>query len=401
VSGRRIGVNLLWVVPGVVGGTEDYTVRLLESFSRMGDAGLDLTLVVNQAFESAHPQLCERYPIVVAPVSGTSRPVRVVAEATWLAHRARVEQFELVHHMGGTMPLWQSVPGIVTIHDLQPFTHPEYFRWVKRAYLGLTVPRSVRNAVAVVALSEFTRQDVAARMQVDAERILLVPPGVAPLVTTGEEEQARVRRRYGLADRPFFLYPAITYPHKNHVTLVRAFAALAAAEPRSMLVLTGGEGSSEGGVRAEIAAADAAQPGLANRIVRAGRIARSDLDALFDAAVALTCPSHYEGFGIPILEAMNHRLPVLASSVTALPEVVGDGGVLLDPDDVTAWAAAMGRILDDPDHRTLLADRAAERAAEFTWEASARALGAAHHEALDRLDQLDGGTGQRRDGGWP
>jgi len=382
VSATRLGANLLWLVPGVVGGSEDYTVRLLDSLDRIEARDLELTLLVNRAFPEAHPDICSRYPVVVAPVRGNARPVRVAVEATWLARQARAEGLEFVHHLGGTMPVHQSVPGIVTIHDLQPFTHPEYFRPVKRAYLGLTVPRSVRRAVVVVALSEFTRNDVADRMGIDRERILLVPPGINRRAGRDESEMARVRAAYGLADRPFFLYPTITYPHKNHLTLLRAFARLAATDPEPMLVLTGGSGGSEPEVRAEIELL-----GMSERVVRAGRIPRPDLDGLFDAAAALTFPSHYEGFGIPVLEAMSHRLPVLASSSTALPEVVGDGGVLLDPDDVEAWAAAMARIVDEPGHRDDLAGRAGARAAGFTWEASAQALATVYRVARARVGE--------------
>jgi len=382
VSSTHIGANLLWLVPGVVGGSEDYTVRLLDSFARTPDQEMQVTLFVNKAFPEAHPRICERYPIAVAPVSGWSRPARVAAEATWLARQARAERLAFVHHLGGTMPLRESVPGVVTIHDLQPFTHPEYFRPVKRAYLGVTVPRSVRRAIVVVALSEFTRRDVAERMGIDPERILLVPPGIDRRGARDQAEMARVRRVFGLGDRPFFLYPTITYPHKNHVTLVRAFARLAASNREAMLVLTGGVGASERDVRAEIEL-----QGLGDRVVRAGRIPRRDLDGLFEAASALTFPSHYEGFGIPVLEAMSHRLPVLASSSTALPEVVGDGGVLLDPDDVEAWAEAMGRIIDEPEHRADLSRRAEARAAGFTWEASAQALGAVYRLARERTSR--------------
>ena len=380
MSSAHVGANLLWLVPGVVGGSEDYTVRLLDSFARIAADDLKLTLFVNRAFPKAHPAICERYPIAVAPVTGSSRPARVLAEATWLARQTRAERLAFVHHLGGTMPLRESLPGVVTVHDLQPFTHPEYFRSVKRAYLGLTVPRSVRRAVVVVALSEFTRRDVSERMGIDPARILLVPPGIDRRGVRDKAEMARVRHAFGLGDRPFFLYPTITYPHKNHVTLVQAFALLAATDPEPMLVLTGGSGGSEPDVRAEIE-----RQGLGERVVRAGRIPRPDLDGLFDAASALTFPSHYEGFGIPVLEAMSHRLPVLASSSTALPEVVGAGGVLLDPDDIEAWAEAMARIVHDPDHRADLARRPAERAAGFTWEASAESLASVYRVALERL----------------
>jgi len=120
--------------------------------------------------------------------------------------------------------------------------------------------------------------------------------------------------------------------------------------------------------------------------VRTGRIPRRDLDALFSEARALTFPSHYEGFGIPTLEALSRGVPVLASTAGALPEVVGDAGVLLDPDDTEAWGDAMLQVLLDDDHRHDLVARGAARAARFTWAASAEALVQAYDTAVARID---------------
>ncbi len=134
-SRPRLGANLLWLVPGVVGGSEEYTVRLLDSFARVAGGTTDLTLFVNRSFPAAHPQLVATYPTVVAPIDGPNKAARVAAEAAWLSRRARAEGVELLHHMGGNM-LRGRPPGIVTIHDLQPFAHPEHFSHLKRAYLG-------------------------------------------------------------------------------------------------------------------------------------------------------------------------------------------------------------------------------------------------------------------------
>jgi glycosyltransferase involved in cell wall biosynthesis len=377
---KRIGANLLWLVPGVVGGSEEYTVRLLESFGRLTTHDLELVFFVNRAFVDAYPLLVAAHPTVVAPISGGSRPLRVAAESTWLARQARAEGIDLMHHLGGTMPAHRSGPGMVSIHDLQPLSSPEHFSRVKRAYLRATVPPSVRRAEIVVTLSEFTRGDVAERIGIDPDRIVLVPPGLDPPHPFDIGEIEQVRGRYGLGIRPFFLYPAITYPHKNHVTLVRAFGRLAVAHPEPLLVLTGGEARAEPEVRAEIESL-----GLSDRVIRTGRIPAGDLEALFGSATALTFPSRYEGFGLPALEAMSRGVPVIASSTTAFPEVVGDAGLLVDPDDIDGWAAAMALLLAEPGRRADLAARGRERAARFSWVASADALVSAYHRAFDHI----------------
>ena len=372
----RVGANLLWLVPGVVGGSEEYSVRLLEALARLPRDEVAVTLFVNRELQVAHPDLADAFPTVVGPLTGASRAVRVAAEATWLARQARAEGLDLVHHLGGTMPVVRSTPGLVTIHDLQPFAFPDNFSRVKRAYLRTTVPTSVRRAVAVIALTDFIRSDVVARLDVDPDRILLVPPGIDPPLPIDPTVAKATRARLGLGDAPYFLYPAITYAHKNHVTLVRAFARVAAADDRPMLVLTGGPAEAEELLRDEIA-----ELGLGDRVVRTGRIDRSELDALFAEARALTFPSLYEGFGLPVLEAMNRGLPVIASSIAALPEVVGDAGVLVEPTDVDGWADAMSQLLDDDDRRAALAHAGSRRAAEFTWDASGRALTRAYLQA--------------------
>ncbi|HVN50983.1 MAG TPA: glycosyltransferase family 1 protein, partial [Acidimicrobiales bacterium] len=342
--------------------------------------GEDLTLFVNAAFRAAHPRLAETFPVVVAPVSGAHKSLRVAAEATWLVREARRQRIDLLHHMGGNM-LRSHPPGMVTIHDLQPFAHPRNFSHLKHAYLRATVPRSLRQAVLVVTLTEHTRRDVVDRMGVPPERIHVVPPGITRReVDRDQAEVARVRDLYQLGTHPYFIYPTITYPHKNHLTLVRAFARLAATDPEPLLVLPAGPAGAEAALQAEID-----ELRVRPRIRRLGRIPRPDLDALIDGATALAFPSSYEGFGIPVLEAMSRRCPVIASTATALPEVVGDAGLLVDPDDVEGWAAAMRTLLEDPSTRRDLAERGYARAGEFSWERSVEALGAAYDAAFDRI----------------
>jgi len=380
VSAVRVGANLLWLVPGVVGGSEEYSVRALESLARLPQSRVAVTLFVNRELQRAHPDLLASFPTVIGPLSGESRARRVVTEATWLARQARAERLDLLHHLGGTMPVVRSTPGLVTIHDLQPFAFPEHFSRVKRAYLRATVPTSVKRAVVVIVLTEFIRQDVVERIGIDPEKILLVPPGIDPPLPIDPAVALATRRRHGIGEAPFFLYPAITYAHKNHVSLVRAFGRVAAVDDRPKLVLTGGEADAEDALRTEIS-----RLGLGDRVVRTGRVPRADLDALFSEARALTFPSLYEGFGIPVLEAMSRGVPVIASATAALPEVLGDAGVLVEPGDEVAWSDAMVRMLDDDEHRAAMVARGSRRAARFTWSASAEAMLRAYEVAFVRL----------------
>ena len=368
-SGRaraRVGLNLLWLVPGVVGGSEEYTTRLLGAMVATSTPDLQLDLFVNSSFPRAYPDLVARFETHVAPVSGRSKALRVGAETTWLGIRAQQLRTDLMHHMGGILPAWRPTPCVLTIHDLQPLVLPEHFALPKRLFNGFAVPRSVRPAPIIVTLTAYTKRDLVDRLRVDPERVVVVAPGFGTGTRTEGTDGDVVRSVYALADRPFFLLPAITYPHKNHLMLLDAFAALHQEHPEALLVLTSGEAQMGGAVSEAIE-----RLGLRGSVRRLGRIPERDLVALYREATALTFPSLYEGFGLPVLEAMSYGCPVLASDATALPEAVGGAGILLPPSDPAAWTAAMARLLREPATAAELAAAGAERIAAFDWSASA------------------------------
>jgi alpha-1,3-rhamnosyl/mannosyltransferase len=370
-SGRRpirVGWNLLWLVPGVVGGSEEYTTRLLAAVADAEPDDVELVLFTNNAFEAAYPDLVPGVPRVTLPLSGRSKPLRVLAETTWLGWQAKRLDVDLVHHLGGVLPDWHPTPTVLTIHDLQPLAMPAHFSSVKRMFSARMIPRSVAAATGIVTLTEFTRHDLTRRLGVEADRVAVIPPGLDLPDPTGDEVSGEaVRARLDLDDRPFFLYPAITYPHKNHFLLLRAMARLRHRD--ALLVLTGGAAQMEDQLTTTAAAL-----GLAGRVRRTGRIPVADLDSLYREATALTFPSRYEGFGLPVLEAMSRGCPVIAADETALPEVVGDAGRLLPVDDPHRWSETMDRLLDNPSEREELARAGYLRARTYDWSASADGL---------------------------
>ena len=373
-SAPAVGLNALWVAPGVVGGSEESTVGTLTALAAAAPTDLQHVLFVTSAFERAHPDVTAVFECVVAPAPPGGRAGRVAVESTWLVAQTRRHSLAAVHHLGGTVPPLRGAPSLVTVHDLQPLDLPENFSRGKVAYLRVAVPRSVRAAAVVVTPSDFVRQTVIERFELDPDGVVTVHHGVdRPAAFVAADE---LRPRYGLPER-WVVLPAITYPHKNHELLLQAFAQL--THDDVALVLTGGVGPHERAVRDTIV-----QLGLGDRVARTNRIPRADLQGLVHHAAALVFPSRYEGFGLPVVEAMAWDCPVLAAAATALPEVVGDGGQLLPPDDPGVWAAALDHLLSDPDEGDRWRAAGLARAATFTWERTGAGVLDAQRLALAR-----------------
>lgn len=372
----KVGVDLLFIRPGQVGGSEEYSVRGLTALADRAPDDLEVTLFVLEGFAETHPDLVGRFPTEVLRFSGSPRPLRVLAESTWLARRTRALGLDVVHFAGGTMPAVRPAPGVLTIHDLQPLEMPENFSPLKRRFIEVVVPRAARAARLVLTPSETARRSVIDLLGLAPDEVRAAVHGIEPVADpTVPAAQAEALRRSHRLDRPFFLYPAIPYPHKDHVVLVEALAVM--AHPDALLVLTGGDGPEEAAIRQAASAA-----GVADRVRRLGRVPRSDLDALYGMAAALVFPSRYEGFGNPVLEAMSRGCPVLAADATSLPEVVGEAGVLIRPGDVAAWASAMDRTLDEPQHADALGHAGRVRASQFSWDTTAAALEDAYRDAV-------------------
>lgn len=373
MSRASVGINLLWLVPGAVGGSEESTLASIRALVERNDPVLDLRLFVLEPMLRAHPDVVAALPVQVLPMSGRARLGRVAAETSWLAARSR--GLDLLHHAGGTAPPVRTAPYVLTLHDLQPLERRATHGAVKRAYLSAAIPPSVRHARLVAVPSEFVRRSVLDRFGADPARVVVVPHGVDLLARPTPVEV--VRERYRL-DGPVVLYPAITYPHKNHAVLVRAFAAVLDAHPDAVLVLPGGGAGQEDAVRDLIDTL-----GIRAQVRRTGRISAADVAGLYHLASVVAVPSRYEGFGLPAVEAMAYGVPLVAAAATALPEVVGDAGRLVDPDDVDGWAHAIAALLGDPVERARLAGAGSERARRYTWTANAAALAGLYLRALE------------------
>lgn len=370
----RVAVNMTWCVTGQVGGSEEYLVRQLLGMSAI-DAPYDLTVFAPRGFAAAHPELAAVMPVVEARIDAANRAERVWTENTWLARRTR--NFGVVHHGGGTIPTRANPSTVLTVHDVQYLTYPEYFSPLKLRYLRSRVPASVRRATCVAVPSHYVGDSLVAAYGVSPSSVHVVRHGIEAGLGAHATDESQLRRRFDLGAAPVLVFPAITHPHKNHEFLLE----LLAHEWRDedfVVVFAGGQGRAEEQVMAR-----ARELGVAHRIRRIGRVDAHDRDGLIALADALVFPSRYEGFGAPVIEAMALGTPVIASNETALTEVVGDAGLAL-PLTREAWAVAPQRMRAE---RELWASRGRAHAAQFTNRESARDLCVAYDAALHRTQR--------------
>jgi len=313
---------------------------------------------------------------------------------------AGVDLFHATEHL---LPRFSSVRTVFTLHDLIFLFHPETHKPLNRWFLTLMMPRFLRAADAVIAVSECTKRDAVRFYGIPEEKITVIYEGVNPRFRPASPETiAAVRARYNLPEH-FILYVGTIEPRKNLTALLEAFHHLLAT--RSLrpapcdlrpatcsllpapcdlrLVIVGKRGWLYEGFFRRLR-----ELGLEDRVIFTGYVPDEDLPAIYSAADLFVFPSLYEGFGLPVLEAMACGTPVICSNTSSLPEVAGDAALLVDPADVRALAGAMERALTDEALRVTLRARGMGKARGFTWEQAAQktlmvyqALGRTRHES--------------------
>jgi glycosyltransferase involved in cell wall biosynthesis len=290
-----------------------------------------------------------------------------------MLHRDRVQ----AAHFQYVAPPWCPCPTVVSVHDISYESHPEFFPARTRVRMRALVPRTVRSAAAVITISEFSRLDIAERYRVDPARIIVTPLAAAPHFhpLTPGKEQATLDR-LGI-NGPYVLAVGNVQPRKNLVRLLEAFAAVRRrTDLPHRLVLVGRRA-----YRGDAILARQEALGIASHVLATGFVTDEDLVALYSGADVFAYPSLYEGFGLPVLEAMACVSPVLTSDTTALPEVVGDAAELVDPWSVSVIADALYRLLTTATLRDTLRDRGIRRALEFSWQRLAEQTLAVYKQA--------------------
>ena len=310
-----------------------------------------------------------------------------------LGRLIRADQPDLVH-VQYTAPLRAGVPTVVTVHDVSFLEHPEYFTVTRRSQLSLTVGRTVKRASRIITVSEFSRAAILRAYDLDPERVRVIPNAANPefRVVGRERAQKAVEAKLGF-DAPFVLTVGDLQPRKNQIGLIAAFAKLLTECPqlKHHLVLTGKETWFTPKVREA-----ARHSGFASRIHFTGFVSDEELLELYNACECFVFPSFYEGFGLPILEAMACGKAVACSNTSSMPEVADGAGLLFDPHQTGEITRALKDILLDAELRGRLERLGLQRAAGFTWKKSARATLDVYREVVTEAGRKPAASEQRR-----
>jgi glycosyltransferase involved in cell wall biosynthesis len=316
----------------------------------------------------------------VQQVSAASRPGRLYWEQRRLPRSLRREAVEVLHSTHHTLPLvGVAARRVVTIHDLTFLRIPERYPLVRRIYMQATTRLSARLADAIIVPSGAVRRDVVERLGVPEDRVHVVYEAAAQRFRPVEPGVARaVAEKYGI-DPPYILSVGSLEPGKNRARLIRALARLRNEGVTHHLVIVG-----QRAWRYDDDFDLVEELGMGRRVSFAGYVPDDDLPGLYSGATVVALPSLYEGFGLPVLEAMACGVPVLTSNVSATAEVAGDAALLVHPQSVDQIAAALRRLLSDEALRAQLSAAGRERAAQFSWARAAEETHRVYERVLEQ-----------------
>lgn len=361
----HVGLNLIFLVPGETGGMEVYARELMAAFMRSSPE-VRFTAFINRETAATDATWGDMLPTVTVPVSARNRVQWVLGEQALLPRLARRERVDLVHSLASTAPAWGPFARVATVHDLIYARFPEAHGGVRALGMRALVPLAVRSSHRLIADSESTRRDLIGLLKAPSQRVDVVPLGFGAPRRSNPLSAQDVRSQLDLGGRRVLLSLSAKRPHKNLLRLIDAVAKMPSAR-RPLLILPGYATWHEAELRQR-----AQELGIQEDVRFLGWISKELLEGLWEIAEAFVYPSLYEGFGLPVLEAMARGVPVACSDASSLPEVAGEAALMFDPRSETQIAAAIERLLTEPQLAQRLRSAGLARAAHFTWERTAQ-----------------------------
>jgi glycosyltransferase involved in cell wall biosynthesis len=374
----RIGINALYLIPGGVGGSEVYLRCLLTALAEI-DHTNEYLIFTNRETEAAIAPPRPNFRAVPQAVRAVVRPARILWEQTALPLALARNRVDVILNPGFTSPLLCPCPAVTVFHDLQHKRHPEYFRWFDLPFWRLLLWLAAHRSRMLVAVSDATRNDLLRCYSIPAGKIRVVPHGVEERFFQIGDERRRTQ------PRPYLLAVSTLHPHKNLDRLIRAFAGFHAARTGFQLVIAGLRGFATSDLERQIRDLQ-----LEDAVRLTGWVSRDELADLYLHAWAYVNPTLFEGFGMPVLEALAAGIPTACSSIEPVKSVAGEAALLFDPASEQALLAALTRIASDEELRTRLAAAGPLRASQFTWRKTAEATlavlrGAARQQPHTRI----------------
>jgi glycosyltransferase involved in cell wall biosynthesis len=341
-------------------GNEVYIRSLLNAFAGLDRRSEFLAYVTGEAAESVSPQRFQVRQVSANPF------IRLGFD---LPRQLRLDRPDLLH-VQYTAPILCPVPTVVSVHDVSFLEHPEYFTRSRAKQLQLTVARTVKRATRILTGSQFARDSILRAYDVLEDKVVVVPDAASPSFRPVNRAAAvqKVQSRFPVKG-PFVLCVGDLQPRKNQIGLIQAFTKLMRANPqwKHQLVLAGKDTWFGGRVREA-----AKESGMAGRILFTGFVIDDDLLQLYNACDCFAFPSFYEGFGIPVLEAMACGRAVVCSNVSSIPEVADGAALLFDPANNDEIARALADVLRDSELRARMERLGLKRAAFFSWQKTAQ-----------------------------
>ena len=356
----KIGINahLLSPVSGYRrAGIHQYIAQVLRNLPRLN--GRSHYTIYTRDCASIEER--EGFKVVSSSWPTEKRSVRILWEQVSWPIQIEQEQFDLLHSMAFVSPILHKIPTIVTVYDLSFVHFPDTFPALQRLYLHSQTARSVRSARRVITISEASRQDLHDFFEIPLDKIDVVLPGVDQVFRSVPADQVNAfREKQGITGR-FILHVGTLQPRKNVPVLLEAFSLSRAKG--TVLVLAGAKGWQYDEIFAMIK-----DLGLERRVHFTGYVADQELPLWYNAADALVFPSIYEGFGMPVLEAMACGTPVIAARTSSIPEAGGEAALYFEPQDAAALARHIDSVLDDDRLAKHMQQSGLEQAQKFSWE---------------------------------
>ena len=363
----NIGINVLYLIPSKVGGTETYARELIPALGKKLKEGDQIIIFAGEETAKMFPKLLN-IKVISMPIKSSNRFLRILAEQFLLPFYCMHYHVDILFSLGYSAPFFHSFKSIVTIHDLNWYYHPEDFNPINRLIWEYVTRLSAATSNHVVTDSAFSANSIIKILKISPKKVTPILHGVPDKIHLSKQQAHKTLAKLKIK-KPYIFTVVAGYPHKNLKTLLHVFAKLVLEFPALSLIVSGLSGKADS-VNSHLIKSLK----LSRKVQIVGYVNRVDLAAIYQSAEIFVFPSAYEGFGYPPIEAMSYGVPVVSSNASSLPEVVGDGGFLVNTYNDKEYVRSIRAILDNALKRKTLITKGKKRISELSWLKTAKLM---------------------------